>query len=335
MSVKDRMAKMKGILAPVADKQDPQTSTQSEAPNQIAPKSGPQTAPGGMLAFRSQLQQHEATVRSLEEKIAQYAEGVRTLKLDPALIDESKWANRHSSSFDTTGFDRFKDEIANAGGNIQPILVRPAGTRYEVVFGHRRYTACKQLGLPVLSMIMEMSDEELFTLMDRENRERLDLSPYEQGEMWRKALDNGLFSSARQLATHVGASHVHVNQCIAIARLPLFVLELFVNPTDIQVRWAKEINDQLQADPESLSERASKIKAVGKSFGSSKVFEMLTKDDQSAPKVHATPIKHEGKVIGKIQRGLDGDVSMSIKSGYLSEKAFADLQKSVGDLIGK
>ena len=65
MSVKDRMAKMKGILAPVADKQDPQTSTQSEAPNQIAPKSGPQTAPGGMLAFRSQLQQHEATVRSL------------------------------------------------------------------------------------------------------------------------------------------------------------------------------------------------------------------------------------------------------------------------------
>jgi ParB family chromosome partitioning protein len=288
-----------------------------------------------MLAFRSQLQQHEETVKSLEQKLSQYANSVRTLKLDASLIDESKWANRHSSSFDTAVFDKFKDEIAHAGGNIQPILVRPTGTRYEVVFGHRRYTACKQLGLPVLAMIMEMSDEELFTLMDRENRERLDLTPYEQGEMWRKAIDNGLFSSARQLATQVGASHVHVNQCIAIARLPQFVLELFVNPTEIQVRWAKEINDQLQADPESLSERASNIKAVGKGLGASKVFEMLTKSSQTAPAVQSTPIKHEGKVIGKIQRGVDGDVSLSIKSGYLNDKAFVDLQNLIVKLIGK
>jgi len=335
MSVKDRMAKMKAILAPDPASEDGRTLQQTDSSILAAPKLGPQTAPGGMLAFRSQLQQHEETVKSLEQKLSQYANSVRTLKLDASLIDESKWANRHSSSFDTAVFDKFKDEIANAGGNIQPILVRPAGTRYEVVFGHRRYTACKQLGLPVLAMIMEMSDEELFTLMDRENRERLDLTPYEQGEMWRKALDNGLFSSARQLAAQVGASHVHVNQCIAIARLPKFVLELFVNPTEIQVRWAKEINDQLQADPESLSERASNIKAVGKGLGSSKVFEMLTKSSQSAPTVQTTPIKHDGKVIGKIQRGVDGDVSLSIKSGYLTDKAFADLQNLIAKLIGK
>ena len=153
--------------------------------------------------------------------------------------------------------------------------------------------------------------------------------------MWRKAIDNGLFSSARQLASHVGVSNVHVTQCMSIARLPLFVLELFANPTEIQVRWAKEINDQLQADPEALAERASKIKAVGKSFGASKVFEMLTKLDHVASHSQATPLKHEGKVIGKIQRGSDGDVSLSIKPGYMSQNAFEQLQKSVGDLIGK
>lgn len=125
-----------------------------------------------------------------------------------------------------------------------------------------------------------------------------------------------------------------INALLLLACL-FFILELFSNPTEIQVRWAKEINDQLQVDPESLSGRASNIKAVGKSFGASKVFEMLTKDEQSAPKIHTTPIKHEGKVIGKIQRGHDGDVSMSIKSGYLSEKAFTELQISVTQLIGK
>lgn len=336
MSVKDRMAKMKGILNPSAQTQggDAQAA-EPLTPKQPPVKQGSLTAPGGMLAFRGQLQQHEATVKALEAKLAQFVDGVRTIKLDSSLVDESKWANRHFSTFETPAFDKFKDEIAHAGGNVQPILVRPTGERYEVVFGHRRFTACKQLGLPVLAMIMEMSDEDLFTLMDRENRDREDLTPYEQGEMWRKAIDDGLFSSARQLASHVGVSNVHVTQCMSIARLPQFVLELFVNPTEIQVRWAKAINDQLQADPEALTERASKIKALGKSFTSAKIFEMLTSVDQATKKTLATPIKHEGKVIGKISQGPDGEVSLSIKSGYLSAASFAKLQKALDELIGK
>ncbi|OYU42724.1 MAG: chromosome partitioning protein ParB [Burkholderiales bacterium PBB4] len=335
MSVKDRMNMMKGILADNPSKKIPEAEASDGALMSTAPKKGTQTAPGGMLAFRSQLQQHEATVKSLEAKLAQYADGVRTIKLEASLVDESKWANRHSSSFDTAAFDRFKDEIAHAGGNIQPILVRPVASRYEVVFGHRRFKACKLLGLPVLAMIAEMSDEELFTLMDRENRERADLSPFEQGEMWRKAIDEGLFSSARQLASHVGVSNVHVTQCMSVARLPSFVLELFANPTEIQVRWAKAINDQLQADPELLTDRSAKIKALGKNFSSSKIFEMLVRDDKGSTKLHSSPLKHEGKVVGKISRGADGEVSVSIKPGFLSVAAFSNLEKLLADLIGK
>lgn len=334
MSVKDRMAKMKGILNPITSAQET-TTPDTELVKQPGAKAGPQTAPGGMLAFRGQLQQHEATVKSLEAKLAQYVDGVRTIKLDPSLVDESKWANRHSSTFETSAFDKFKDEIAHAGGNVQPILVRPSRERYEVVFGHRRFTACKQLGLPVFAMIMEMSDEDLFTLMDRENRDREDLTPYEQGEMWRKAIDEGLFTSARQLARHTGVSDVHVGQCIAIARLPQFVLKLFSNPTEIQVRWAKVINDQLQTDPEALKDRASKIKALGKTFASAKVFEMLASDGKTSKKTLATPIKHGGKVIGKIAQGPEGEVSLSIKSGYLSEASFIKLQSVLDELIGK
>ncbi len=336
MSVKDRMAKMKGILNPAALTQEGDTpATEAASPKQTPVKQGSLTAPGGMLAFRGQLQQHEATVKALEAKLAQYADGVRTMKLDTALVDESKWANRHASTFDSAAFDKFKDEIAHAGGNVQPILVRPTGERYEVVFGHRRFTACKQLGLPVLAMIMEMSDEDLFTLMDRENRDREDLTPYEQGEMWRRAIDEGLFTSARQLARHTGVSDVHVGQCIAIARLPQFVLELFSSPTEIQVRWAKVINDQLQTDPEALKDRASKIKALGKTFASAKIFEMLASDEKTSKKTLPTPIKHGGKVIGKIAQGPDGEVSLSIKPGYLSGASFVKLQKALDELIGK
>lgn len=334
MSVKDRMAKMKGILAVDRNKQDLQSVATSEATKPVVAKSGTQTAPGGMLAFRSQLQQHEATVKSLEAKLAQFTDGVRTIKLDPTLIDESKWANRHSSSFDTAAFDKFKDEIAHASGNIQPILVRPVGSRYEVVFGHRRLTACKQLGLPVLAMIMEMSDEELFALMDRENRERVDLTPYEQGEMWRKALDHELFPSARQLASSVGIAHTTVNQYLDVARLPSYLLELFPSPTEIQVRWAKALKDVLQTDPEAVADRAAKIKALGRAMPSNKIFEMLIADGLPAKKSPFVPIKHEGKVIGKISRSKEGEVSLSVKAGFLSEVAFAKLNEELKKLIG-
>ena len=45
-----------------------------------------------------------------------------------------------------------------------------------------------------------VSDHELFSAMDRENRERADLSPYEQGTMYRRAVDEKLYPSNRRLA---------------------------------------------------------------------------------------------------------------------------------------
>jgi len=60
----------------------------------------------------------KARVKSLEE------EGPLR-KLDPSTIRPSKWANRHAASFLTVDFEELKAEIAAAGGNVQPIKVRP------------------------------------------------------------------------------------------------------------------------------------------------------------------------------------------------------------------
>lgn len=298
----------------------------------------PMTAPGGMAVFRQHLLKHESTVQSLESELKQYREGIRTLKLDTSTISPSHWANRHESSLRNKAFEALRDEIAHAGGNIQPILVRPAGKeldRYELVFGHRRFAACAELGLPVLSMVMELSDEELFTLMDRENRQRADLTPYEQGVMWAKALDAGLFSSARQLAAHLGISHTQVNCCLDIARLPDYVIHVFETPTEIQLRWVKPIKDLMQSDPELLVERAQKIQALGKPLPAAKAFEMLTRTQADEPKAPTIPLKLEGKVIGKMSQGADGEVFLSIRSGIISPAAFAKLQEQVEKLIGK
>ena len=48
--------------------------------------------------------------------------------------------------------------------------------------------------------MVDATDQELFEQMERENRSRSDLSAWEQGAMYRRALDDGLYPSLRQLA---------------------------------------------------------------------------------------------------------------------------------------
>ena len=333
MSIKNRMKGLsEAILADTkASHESPVALGQA---SDAAKPAGTVTAPGGMMVFRSQMKKHEETVRGLEEQLSQYRESIRTIKIDTDQIDVSKWANRHATSFEGATFDQFKDEIAHAGGNVQPILVRPKGSRYEIAFGHRRYTACKELALPVLAMVMDLSDADLFTLMDRENRNRENLSPFEQGVMWAKAIDAGLFPSARKLAIHVGVTDVFVGQCLAIARLPDFVVELFRAPTEIQIRWAKSLQQQLQTDPEVVAVRAEQIKAIGRTLPSAKVFEMLIANGNEKS-LKSNPIKHEGRVIGKIARGRDGEVSVHLNAGSMSADAFERLKVAISGLIGK
>ncbi|WP_208978554.1 plasmid partitioning protein RepB [Pseudovibrio denitrificans] len=48
--------------------------------------------------------------------------------------------------------------------------------RYQIAFGHRRWRACKDLGLPVRGIIKELSDEALLIAQGQENHERKNLS---------------------------------------------------------------------------------------------------------------------------------------------------------------
>ena len=67
-------------------------------------------------------------------------------------------------------------------GLLQPLLVRPRGSGYEVIAGHRRLEACKAAGLrEVPCLVREMSDEEVVRCLLVENLERDDLTLFEEG----------------------------------------------------------------------------------------------------------------------------------------------------------
>lgn len=241
------------------------------APALQAEPGRPRTAPGTMMGFLTAQSSaiHEAEV--LKERVRELEHAAPLRKLDPALIKPSRWANRHEASFATTEFQALKAEISAAGGNVQPIKVRPVvvlngstppvGGQFELIFGHRRHRACLDLGIPVLAAIEDATDLSLFEQMERENRGRKNLSAWEQGTMYRKALDEGLYPSLRRLSEGLGVDVSLVSKSVTLARLPDAVVAAFASPLEIQFRWAAPLADAVQKDPEGTLARARAIVA--------------------------------------------------------------------------
>lgn len=254
------------------------------------------TAPGSMLQFMTAQSAAVKEAESLRERLAGFDGALPVRRLDPATVRVSAWANRHEHSYQDAGFLALKAEISTAGGNVQPIKVRPLRglpvkgglgvgqsnpsdgalpVGYEIVFGHRRHRACLDLGLPVLALVEDLAEQQLFVEMERENRSRKDLSAWEQGTTYARALDQGLYPSNRQLAQAVGRDLGDIGKALSLARLPLAVVQAFRSPLDLQYRWAKPLADAQQRDPEGLVARAKALKSQVDKRSPKQIFDAL------------------------------------------------------------
>ncbi len=246
----------------------------------------PKTAIGAMAQFTDRQSAAIQEATRLKEQLKEFEGSLPVKRLDPQAVVRSKWANRHELSFSDAEFEGLKADILAQGGNVQPIKVRPSGDspeRYEVIFGHRRHQACLELGLPVLALIEPLDDATLFVEMDRENRQRKDLRPYEMGVMYAKALDSGLFPSARKLADAVGIDLSQLGKSLALARLPADVLGAFPSPLDIQYRWVSDLVSSIQRDPEGVLAKSKEMQELKQKLPAGDVFRRLTEGGGTVP----------------------------------------------------
>ena len=258
---------------------------------------------------------------------------METTLLDPITVLPTKWANRHASSFGDASFESLKREIASAGGNVQPIKVRKSrDTKYEIVFGHRRHRACLELGLPVLaSVVSSMDDHTLWQEMERENRARQDLTPFEQGRHYRKALDAGLYPSIRRLAEAIGVDISQAAKVIRIADLPDEVLGAFRSPCDIQVNWSTKLHAAVERDPDGILKRARKLADTAAANRESKqVYAALTEVNEGVEPFH-TPIEIANSTSGAKATiaATKGGFSVRITGGITA----ADLEAALRRLL--
>lgn len=97
-------------------------------------------------------------------------------------------------------FHNMEDLIADVKQRrriIQPLLVRPRGSDYEIIAGARRFRAARAAGLekvPVL--ITPMGDLEVLELQLIENLQREDVHPIEEARAYRLLMQKGHYSVA-------------------------------------------------------------------------------------------------------------------------------------------
>ena len=123
-------------------------------------------------------------------------------------------------------FEELKKSIF-ANGLLQPIVVRPRGDVYEIIGGHRRFQALRELAQEhpkdkrfarVSAVAVDVEDAAVPVLQLAENLNRSDLSAAEIADAVARAVASGV--KAAQLAESLGWTKRNLNRYLQLANSP-------------------------------------------------------------------------------------------------------------------
>jgi ParB family chromosome partitioning protein len=113
-------------------------------------------------------------------------------------------------------------------GLLQPILVRPEGSDYQIVAGERRWTACKRLGFKTIAAkIVIANDIEAQEIALVENLQRDNLNAIEEARGYRRLIElKGC--KQKDVADAVSKNQTTISNALRLLSLPEEVQDLML-----------------------------------------------------------------------------------------------------------
>jgi ParB family chromosome partitioning protein len=122
-------------------------------------------------------------------------------------------------NFDPRALEELATSI-RASGVLQPLVVRPRGSQFEILVGERRWRAAQQAGLiRVPAIVREASDAEALELGLVENLLREDLNPVEAAQAYQRLLAEFGWTQ-EELAQRLGKDRSSIANALRLLRLP-------------------------------------------------------------------------------------------------------------------
>jgi len=184
----------------------------------------------------------KSLVRSLDELAKQadrFLEGEAVVEFDPDLIDDSFVQDRLAQ--DNDDFRELVEAIRSRGQDT-PILVRPHASlagRYQVVFGHRRLRAARELGRKVKAVVKTIDDRTHVIAQGQENSARANLTFIERALFARRLDDLGY--DREVISAALAANAAAVSKMMSVTeRIPADVIHAIGETPGIgRERWVE------------------------------------------------------------------------------------------------
>jgi ParB family transcriptional regulator, chromosome partitioning protein len=146
-------------------------------------------------------------------------------------------------------------------GVLEPILVRPAGSRFQIIAGERRYRAATEVGLgEVPCIVRDASDAEVMEIALVENLQRKDLSPFEEADGLRTLAESYGYTHEK-MAEKLGKSRTSITETLSLTAMPETVREV-CRLADIR---SKSLLLQVvrQSDPQKMMAMLERVQREG------------------------------------------------------------------------
>lgn len=156
------------------------------------------------------------------------------------MIKQSKFPVRYKLPKNTAEFTNLKSSIQEHG-LLQPIVIRPLEHGFEIVAGHRRFTACKSLRWRFIPCkIRDLSDKQAYEIQLTENVQRKSMDPIEEAEAYQKYVNEFGWGGVSDLGKKIGKSEEYVSHRMQLLKLPEN-MRTRIAQNDLSVSQALEI----------------------------------------------------------------------------------------------
>ena len=215
-------------------------------------------------------------------------------------------------NFDDETISALADSIKEHG-ILQPILVRPYGSGYQIVAGERRWRAARMLGMSEVPVqIKELSDLEAMQLALIENLQRENLNPVEEAKGYSELVESyGM--TQEEVAKTVGRSRSSVANAMRLLALPEEIQEMLENG-DISTGHGKAL---LAFDDEEKMFDAARKAADGK-LNVRSLEKMASEDDTKKPSKKDN--SHIDSYFKEMDIGLHNALGRKVKVEYGKNK---------------
>ena len=147
--------------------------------------------------------------------------------------------NQPRKRFDKLKLEELSKSITN-NGIIQPIIVRPKGSKYELIAGERRWRAAQLSKIhKVPALVREVTDKQAAEYAIAENIQREDLTPVEEAKSYKSLLEIYGYTQ-EDVAFSLGKSRSYIANMLRLLTLPQTIIN-FLEESKLSIGHARSL----------------------------------------------------------------------------------------------